>query len=112
MSDIPADVDVVRWTPGPPGVAVVTLDRAPANALGPPIIDGLHAALDGLDAVGGVKVVVVTSALEGFFAAGADIKHMAGADPEAFKAYGGQLRGVLDRLADSDRISIAAVEGL
>ena len=30
--------DVVRWEVGDDGVAVVTLDRPPANALGPAIV--------------------------------------------------------------------------
>jgi enoyl-CoA hydratase len=80
--------------------------------LGPPIIDGLGAALDQADRRGDVKVVVVGSAVPGFFAAGADIKHMAGVDASSFTAYGEQLRGALDRLASANRISIAAVDGL
>lgn len=87
----------------------VSLQRPPANALGLPIIEGLHAALDAGDAAG-VKVVVVSSAVERFFAAGADIKHMATADAQGFLDYGDKLRGVLDRLAS--RVSIAAVEGV
>lgn len=92
-----------------PGIRVLTLARPPANALGPPIIDGLNAALD--DA-GDAKVVVVASEVPGFFAAGADIKHMSGVDAAAFTAYGDRLRGVLDRLAAPERVTIAAVDGL
>lgn len=92
-----------------PGIRVLTLARPPANALGPPIIDGLKAALD--DA-GDAKAVVVASEVPGFFAAGADIKHMSGVDAAAFTAYGDRLRGVLDRLAAPERVTIAAVDGL
>ncbi|MTD12493.1 enoyl-CoA hydratase [Nakamurella sp. YIM 132087] len=91
---------------------VITLQRPKANALGEPIIDGINAALDAADAAGGVKYVVVASALPGFFAAGADIKLMAEADAEGFLAYGNRLRGALDRLASADRITVAAVDGL
>jgi enoyl-CoA hydratase len=110
MSEVSAPVvtfDVVA-----DGVMVVTLQRPPANALGLAIIEGLGAALDEADRRADVKVLVVQSAVTGFFAAGADIKHMSAVDAASFTAYGDELRGVLDRLAAPDRISIAAVEGV
>ncbi|MGI6869778.1 enoyl-CoA hydratase/isomerase family protein [Amycolatopsis sp. 3B14] len=102
-----SDNAVVRRDAGD-GIEVFTLRRAPANALGLPIIDGMNAALDASEA----KVVVVSSEIPGFFAAGADIKHMSAIDAKSFTEYGDRLRGVLDRLASADRISIAAVDGL
>ena len=104
MSDVPA----VSWSAVSPSVLHVVLQRPRANALGPVIIDGLHQAMDAADAMS-AKVLVISSALEGFFAAGADIKHMGSIDATSFLAYGDELRGALDRLAE--RISIAAVEG-
>jgi enoyl-CoA hydratase/carnithine racemase len=102
----------VRWEAAGDGVLHVLLDRPPANALGLPIVEGLHAALDHADADAGVKVLVVASRIDGFFAAGADIKHMATVDAVGFKAYGDALRGALDRLAEPERISVAAVDGV
>ncbi|MEU2001618.1 enoyl-CoA hydratase-related protein [Rhodococcus sp. NPDC019627] len=102
----------VVWSDVEAGVMTITLQRRPANALGLPIIDGLNEALDAADADGSVKVVVVRSDIPGFFAAGADIKHMSAVDAESFTAYGDRLRSALDRLASADRISIAAVDGL
>ena len=99
----------VTWERVDDGVLLVTLRRPPANALGLPIIEGLNGALDDAD---GVKVIVVRSVVDGFFAAGADIKHMSSVDAESFTAYGDALRGALDRLAAPERVSIAAVEGL
>lgn len=108
MSDSP----VVTWSTASPGVVVVTLDRPPANALGLPILDGLHAAIDAAESAGDVKVMVVASALDGFFAAGADIKHMSSIDAGSFTAYGERMRAVNDRLTAAPWISIAAVDGL
>lgn len=102
----------VSWSTVADGVVRITLQRPPANALGLPIIEGLAAALDAIDAAGDVHVVVVASAVPGFFAAGADIKHMSTVDAEAFAQYGDSLRGVLDRIASADRVSIAAIDGL
>lgn len=103
---------VVTWRTESPGIAVVTMARPPANALGLPILEGLDAAIDAAEAAGDVKVMVITSALDGFFAAGADIKHMSTIDAESFLAYGEKMRGVNDRLAAAPWISIAAVDGL
>jgi enoyl-CoA hydratase/carnithine racemase len=55
---------------------------------------------------------VIASRIPGFFAAGADIKHMATVDADAFEAYGDALRQTLNRLALPERISIAAIDGL
>jgi enoyl-CoA hydratase/carnithine racemase len=89
----------------------VVLDSPPANALGREIIDGLHAAMDYAESAG-AKVIVVTSAVEGFFAAGADIKHMSAVDADSFREYGDALRGALERLATLPMVSVAAIEGL
>jgi enoyl-CoA hydratase len=104
--------DVVTWNSPASGVWVVTLDRPPANALAPELLDGLHAAMDAAEADGGVTVMVIASATEGFFAAGADIKHLAEIDAASFVAYGDLMRAVNDRLEASPWISIAAVDGL
>jgi enoyl-CoA hydratase/carnithine racemase len=108
MSEAP----VVTWRTESPGITVVTLARPPANALGLPILEGLDAAIDAAETAGDVKVMVISSAIEGFFAAGADIKHMSTIDAESFLAYGDTMRAVNDRLAGSPWISIAAVDGL
>ncbi|WP_028652682.1 enoyl-CoA hydratase/isomerase family protein [Nocardioides halotolerans] len=104
--------DVVTWHTHSPGIMVVTIERPPANALGLPILDGLTGAMDAATAAGDVKVMVVCSALDGFFAAGADIKHMSSIDRESFSAYGARMRGVFDRLAEAPWISVAAIDGL
>src|SRR5687768_16620521 len=88
----------VTWEATGDGVLSIVLDRPPANALGLPVVEGLHAALDRADADPGVKLLVVTSRIPGFFAAGADIKHMATIDGDGFREYGDALRGALDRL--------------
>ena len=102
----------VLWDVVGDKVMVFTLQWPRANALGLPIIEGLSAALDDAERRGDIKVVIVASAIPGFFAAGADIKHMSAVDATSFTAYGDQLRGVLDRLASSGRITVAAVDGL
>lgn len=102
----------VNWRFDSPGVVVVTMGRSPANALGPALLEGMHEAIDFAETTGGVKVMVVESALPGFFAAGADIKYLSSIDAASFTAYGATMRAVNDRLAAAPWISIAAVDGL
>jgi enoyl-CoA hydratase/carnithine racemase len=92
-------------------VVEVVLDGPPANALGPEIVKGLHAAMDSAD-VASAKVLVLTSAVKGFFAAGADIKHMSSVDAVSFREYGDGLRGAVERLAALPLVSVAAIDGL
>jgi enoyl-CoA hydratase/carnithine racemase len=106
------DKDVVTWRTAAPGVRQVTIASPPANALGPPVLAGLTAALDAAGTDGGVKVMIVSSALDGFFAAGADIRHLSAIDAASFMTYGGQMRAVTEAMAAAPWLSIAAVDGL
>jgi enoyl-CoA hydratase/carnithine racemase len=106
MLDLGSLVDIGRHGDD---IVTLALRRPPANALGLPIIEGLQAALD---EVPHARVLVVASRVDGFFAAGADIKHMATVDGAEFAAYGDALRALLNRFAAPSRISIAAIDGL
>jgi enoyl-CoA hydratase/carnithine racemase len=106
MLDLEAVVGVERHGDD---IATILLRRPPANALGLPLIEGLDAALE---ATCDTKILVVASRISGYFAAGADIKHMATVDPDEFAAYGDALRHALNRFAASERVTIAAVDGL
>ncbi|MDT5312286.1 MAG: hypothetical protein QOE74_1306 [Mycobacterium sp.] len=100
----------VTWSSDGP-ILHLELNRPPANALGPVIIEGLHAALDAAERQA-PKVIIVSSALDGFFAAGADIKHMTSVDAQSFRSYGDALRAGLQRLASQPALSVAAIEGM
>jgi enoyl-CoA hydratase/carnithine racemase len=100
----------VTWTQDGAVIEVV-LNGPPANALGPEIVKGLHATMD-FAAEARAKVLLVTSSVNGFFAAGADIKHMSAVDAVSFREYGDALRGALDRLAALPLVSVAAIDGL
>jgi enoyl-CoA hydratase len=104
--------DVVSWQIPAPGIMAVRMNRPPANALGLPILDGLDAALDAAEQAGDVKVMVLASAIDGFFAAGADIKHISTVNAESFTVYGDRMRAVNDRIAAAGFLSVAAVSGL
>jgi enoyl-CoA hydratase len=93
------------------GVLHAVMSSAPANALGGPLIDGLGKAVQRFVS-GSAKVLVVSSALDGVFAAGADLKHMSGLTPETLAGYRDALRRPLETLAGCSRPSIAAIDGL
>ncbi len=101
MTDPAPPGPVVDWT-AEGSAFLVQLANPPANQLGRSLLDGLTAAVDTFEA-SAARTLIVHSQLDGFFAAGADIKFMAGADRSAFEAYGAELRAVLDRIAGLDR---------
>jgi enoyl-CoA hydratase len=55
-------------------VAVISLNRPPVNAIDVPMIDAIHAALRRAEADRGVRAVVLTSALEGMYCGGMDLR--------------------------------------
>jgi enoyl-CoA hydratase/carnithine racemase len=103
-------IPVVEWSATGQQTFAIQLGHPPVNALSSALLDGLDAALDEFDR-SSARVVVIASAVPGFFAAGADIKTMANIDRDGFVAYGKHVRSVIERLAALDRPSIAAIEG-
>lgn len=92
------------------GVAVLGLDGPPANALSAQLVADLDQAIDRAEAEG-AGVVVISSAVDGFFVAGADIKLMERGDLAVFRSYLGGVRATIEHLASSPLLSIAAIDG-
>ena len=88
----------------------LVMGSAPANALGVGLVDALEAALDALD-MSDARTLVVSSAVPGFFAAGADLKYISTLDTSQFEHYRDALRSPLERIASCGRPSIAAIDG-
>lgn len=97
------------------GVATITLDRPPVNALDEAMVEALSAAVTTIETSSEVKVVVVRSA-RNVFCAGADIVMLASFLDEADGArrltqYAARLQSVLARLAALPVAVIAEVNG-
>jgi len=92
------------------GVATITLARPPVNALGELVIAGLELAFDRAES-DGVGAIVFASAVERFFAAGADLTLFDGLGVDGFLAYLDRLRAQIERAATGPWVSIAAIEG-
>jgi enoyl-CoA hydratase len=94
------------------GVALVTIDRQEAlNALDVPTLTELRDRLRELAADDSARAVVLTGAGEKAFVAGADIKYMAGLDPEGAKAWGALGHEAARLLEEMPKPTIAAVNG-
>lgn len=93
-------------------VARVTIDRPSAqNALSPPVIDGLNAAVDAALERG--CAVFVLRGAGGSLSAGADLPFLATLldDPDAVDSYVASIGAVLDRIEAAPFVSIAVVGG-
>lgn len=95
-------------------VAWVTLNRPDAlNAMSPALLDGINAAIDGIDADGNVRAVVFTGAGRAF-CAGGDLTFFKTAindDPQGFVQFAGYAQSTLRRIEMLAMPVIAAVNG-
>lgn len=93
--------------------AVIRLDNAAKlNALTPDMMAALARILDSAEADEAVRVVILTSAGDRFFCAGADINAWAGLTPQEFARV--WVRGghrLFDRLARLSKPAIAVLQG-
>ena len=92
------------------GIGTIRLDRPPMNALNTAIQEGIRAAADRAAADDAVRAVVVYGG-EKVFAAGADIKEMAGMGYAAMAARGPGLSSAFDAVARIPKPVVAAITG-
>ena len=104
--------DVVSWRRITSSIAHVILDNPPANALGIDTIDALSSAVDELQSDEKLRVIVFSSVVPRFFAAGADIKHMSLIDAQSFVAYGRRLRNLVNAISEVTQLTVAAIDGM
>ncbi|MGI9414374.1 MAG: enoyl-CoA hydratase/isomerase family protein [Hyphomicrobiales bacterium] len=92
------------------GVVTLRLTRKPANALDIGFLEDIDAALAGLDAEAGWRVLVVTGT-DGVFSAGVDLKKLPALDGAAQDRIIHALNRLYTRLYGLSRPTIAAVNG-
>ena len=93
-------------------VALLTLDHPPVNVLSQPVLDVLRNRLVEVEQDPEVRVVILSSAAERAFAAGADIREMAPMSPSAARQHGGRGQGVTRQIERLPLPVIAAVHGV
>jgi enoyl-CoA hydratase/carnithine racemase len=93
-------------------VVVLTIDHPPVNVLSRSVLDALWQALDEAESDPVARVVVLASAAEKAFAAGADIREMAPMGPVEARLHGARGQEVTRRIERLPLPVIAAVHGV
>jgi enoyl-CoA hydratase len=102
--------DVVHLERREDGVAVLTLERPPMNAIDESVVRGLVDATDELAADAAVRAVLVRSAVEGVFMAGADLTTIAGLGASQVDTIV-QVQGAFTAFAELPQPTVAAING-
>ncbi len=89
----------------------ITLDRPPANSYEIGFMRDLDAAIEAAMAESGVQVVILRSASEKFFSAGADIKAFLANSTADNMAMVRTAHAALSKIADSSKVFIAMMQG-
>lgn len=92
-------------------VGTIALNRPPANSYEINFMQQLDAAIEAANEDSDVRVVVLSSASQKFFSAGADIKAFLANSSEANMDMIHLAHGVLLKMAASNKIFIAAING-
>ena len=92
-------------------VGHIVLDRPPANSYDKAFLDDLSAAIDEARSDGAVKAVVVRSASERFFSAGADVAVFAKSDLDAQSAFVAGANEAMSKLESTPKVVVAAING-
>ena len=93
------------------GLAVVSINNPPVNALTEAVISDLDTIIGELSGNSSVQVVIVTGAGEKAFVAGADIKQFVNADAASGKTLSRRGQQIFTKLSTLKQPVIAAVHG-
>jgi enoyl-CoA hydratase/carnithine racemase len=92
-------------------VGVITLDRPPANSYDKGFLDELSAAIDGARWDAEAKAILVRSASDKFFSAGADVAWFAKSDTEQQHLFVIHANEVMGKLERTPKVVVAAING-
>lgn len=93
------------------GVGRIEMNRPPANSYHIDVIRALDAAITGAEHDAECKVVILRSALPGFFCGGADIKRFLANTPRQNQDFIALAHECLSRIGLSEKIYIAEIAG-
>jgi len=92
-------------------IGTITLNRPPANSYDIDFMQALEGAIDAADGEPQVKAVILRSASDRFFSAGADIKAFMANSTEANMAMIRTAHRALEKMALSPKVFVAAING-
>ncbi len=107
----PSERPLVSIRPDGP-VRILTIDHPPVNVLARPVLDALQNAIDRVDRDPAARVVVLASAAEKAFAAGANIREMAEMTPAEARVHGARGQAVTRAIERLPLPVLAAVHGV
>lgn len=91
--------------------AIVTIDNPPANTWTQESLNHLESIVRELNEKPEVVALVMTSASEKFFSAGADLKRFDGLTPEQARPFAEAFGAAFEALSDFRGLSVAAING-
>src|SRR5881628_880860 len=89
----------------------IILDRPPANSYDREFMEELDAAIEAARSDDGIKAIVVRSASERFFSAGADVSVFAKSDFDTKNAFVVCANETMSKLEQTPKVVIAAING-
>ncbi len=110
-STVAAEMSTVYVSEARPGVALVHLNRPPANSYDRAFIDGLNAAIDEVRWNEGIKAAVLVSDVPKFFSAGADITMFRSSTQAQRVNTVLHAHEVLRKMEHTPKIFVAAISG-
>src|SRR3989442_7660755 len=111
MEQATTSTKVVSVSKDPDGVALMHLNRPPANSYERGFIDDLNAAIDEIRFDEAIGAVVLISDLPKFFSAGADIGMFRSVTPKARAMTILHMHEVLLKMEHTPKVFIAAIGG-
>jgi enoyl-CoA hydratase/carnithine racemase len=93
-------------------IAIVTIDRAPVNALNRQVEEEIQAVFEEIGAASGIGVVILTGGGKKAFMAGADIKDILGKNPEDGAEMSTSTQQLLLKIENFEKVVIAAINGM
>jgi len=94
------------------GTVLLTLDSPPVNVLSMPVVEALSARLSEAEADPEARTVVIASAFEKAFAAGADVREMVALDSDRVRVNGARGQALTRQIEHLPLPVIAAVRGV
>jgi len=92
-------------------VGHIVLDRPPANSYDKAFLDDLSLAIDEARFDAAIKAIVVRSASEKFFSAGADLKMFASTDADYQSAFVIHANEIMSKFERTAKVVVAAING-
>src|SRR5436309_7181658 len=89
----------------------IVLDRPPANSYDKAFMDELDAAIDEAGRDETVKAILLRSASEKFFSAGADVSVFAKSGLDEQTAFVSHANGAMGKFETTPKVAVAAING-